>query len=168
MHTYTGNWFCYFSKMLSVIGSAHSTGHSFIISFIKYFIIVYHQSNITNVKKDKLKTIFFWINLIYPFVMFGMLNVIKPDFIFIYDGISTANRCLGKSEVLSNIKNNSSAIKLHDICNFQEPHDSFSLVYIIFIIRKMICWIHIIFIYANVWNLIECVIYIRIFRFMRR
>ena len=168
LHTYTGTWFCYFSKFLSSIGNSHSTGHSFVISLLKYVIIVHYQSTVTDVTKEKLKTIFFWVNILYPFIVFGIFNIIEPDFMFIYDGVSTANRCLGKSEVLSNINNNASAIKLHNICILLEPHDPGLLEYVIFIIKKTICWIHVIFMYVNILNLIECIIYIRVFRFMRR
>ena len=168
LHTYTGKWFCYFSKFLTAIGSSNSTGHSFVISLLKYVIIVRYQSTVTDVTKEKLKTIFFWVNILYPFVVFGIFNIIEPDFMFIYDGFSTANRCLGKSEVHSNLKNNASAIKLHNICILLDPQDPGLLEYMIFIIRKTICWVHVIFIYVNIWNLIECIIYIRIFRFMHR
>ena len=168
LHTYTGNWFCYFSKFLSAIGNSHSTGHSFVISLLKYVIIVHYQSTVTNAKKERLKTIFLWLNILYPFIVFGMFNIIEPNFMFIYDGSSTANRCLGKSEILSNMKNNATAIKLHNICILIVPRDPGLLEYVIFIIRKTICWIQVIFVYANVWNLIECIIYIRVFRFMHR
>ena len=168
LHTYTGNWFCYFSKLLTAIGSSHSTGHSFVISLLKYVIIVHYQSTVTNAMKEKLKSIFFWMNILYPFIFFGIFNIIEPNFMFVYEGISTANRCLGKSEIISNIKSNASAIKLHTICILLEPHDPGFLEYGIFIIRKAICWIQVIFMYLNIWNLIECLIYIRVFSFMRR
>ena len=129
LHTYTGNWFCYFSKFLSAIGNSHSTGHSFVISLLKYVIIVHYQSTVTNAMKEKLKSIFFWMNILYPFIVFGIFNIIEPDFMFIYDGSSTANRCLGKSEVLSSIKNNASAIKLHNICILIVPCDPGLLAY---------------------------------------
>ena len=168
LHTITGKWYCYLIKALYVIGSAHTTGHSFVIAVIKYVIIVHYQSTITGLKKEKVKSIFFWINLFYPVAMFAVLCMITPDFIFIYDGVSPANRCLGKSEIFSSLKKNSSAVKLHNLCNIDAPNDLLSYKYAFFIVRKSICWVHIIFLYANVWNLIELIIYVKIFKFMHR
>ena len=168
LYLYTGKWFCYFSKALNVIGNAHTTGHSFIIALMKYVIIVYYQSSITNIKKEKFKTIFLWINLFYPVVVFVIFNLISPEFIFIYDGVSSANRCLGKSEMVSSLNRNTSAIKLHHICDVPEPVKLVSLDYLLFIIKKTFCWLHMVFLYSNVWNVIELLLYIRIFTFMRR
>ena len=58
LHELTGKWFCYVVKCLNVIGAAHTTGHSVLISLIKYVVIVHYQSNITSTKKEKVKTIF--------------------------------------------------------------------------------------------------------------
>ena len=168
LHEVTGKWFCYFAKCLNVIGAAHTTGHSVLISLIKYVVIVHYQGNITSTKKEKVKTIFFWINAVYPFLVFAICNMIRPDFIFIYDGVSSANRCLGKSEILSSLDNSSSIFKLHHICNIRAPNDLVSFEYLVFIVKTSICWIHIILFYGNVWNLTEIIVYINIFRFMRR
>ena len=168
LHVLTGKWFCYVAKCLNVIGAAHTTGHSMLISLIKYVVIVHYQSNIPSTKKEKVKTIFFWINAFYPFLVFAICNMIRPDFIFIYDGVSSANRCLGKSEILSSLDKNASAIKLHHICNIQAPNDIISFEYFVYIVRTSICWIHVVLIYGNVWNLVEIIVYANIFRFMRR
>ena len=168
LYALTGNWFCYITKCLIVIGGAHTTGHTVLISLIKYVVIVHYQSNIPSTKKEKVKTIFFWINAFYPILVVTICSMIRPDFIFIYDGISSANRCLGKSEILSSLDNSSSIFKLHHICNIRAPNDLVSFEYLVFIVRTSICWIHVILIYGNVWNLVEMIVYTNIFRFMRR
>ena len=38
LHTYTGSWFCYTSKALTLILNAHVSGHTFIIAIMKYGI----------------------------------------------------------------------------------------------------------------------------------
>ena len=43
LHEYTGNWFCYLSRSLVLIGNAHTTGHSFIIAMVKYVVIIHYQ-----------------------------------------------------------------------------------------------------------------------------
>ena len=168
LYTLTGKWFCYITKSLIVMGGAHATGHTVLISLIKYVVIVRYQSNIPSTKKEKVKTIFFWINVFYPILVVAICSMIRPDFIFLYDGVSSANRCLGKSEILSSLDNSSSIFKLHHICNIRAPNDLVSFEYLVFIVKTSICWIHIILFYGNVWNLTEMIVYINIFRFMRR
>ena len=42
LYLYTGSWFCYLSKIITVSGMALVTGHSLIIAMMKYTMIV-HQ-----------------------------------------------------------------------------------------------------------------------------
>lgn len=167
LYTYTGEWFCYVSKALTFYGNAYVTGHSLIISLMKYVIIVQYEK-VMNVGQDKVKQIFLWIKVFYPIYIFAIFNIVRPDFLLIYDGISQANRCLGKSDMVSSLDSNRSAIKLHNICDVTEPLRQVSFEYVVFICRQGICWLHVIIVYSNAWNLIEIVIYCKIFGFMRR
>ena len=164
LHEYTGNGFCYVSKSMTIIGNGHTTGHSFIIAMMKYFVIVHHQ----RFSKDALKGVFFWINSFYGPLVFAIFNVAQPHFVFLYDGISHSNRCLGKNDTISSLDTNTSAIKLHDICNISESYEDVSFEYVYYIFRKTICWGNIVFVYLNVWNLLEMFVYCRIFSFMHR
>ena len=167
VQTYTGSWFCYTSKALSLIGHVSCAGHTFIIAIMKYVMIVLHEK-IRFVGKEKMQRIFLTIYIIYPLYMFGVFNIINPDFLFVYDGISHANRCLGKSEIFSGNNTNKTAIKLHDICKLTEPFDPGSFQYIVHLSRSVICWFHVIIMYLNGWNVIEAFIYFFIFKFMWR
>ena len=164
LHEYTGNWFCYLSRSIALIGNAHTTGHSFIIAMVKYVVIIHYQK----FSKDKVKTLFFWINVFYGTAIFAIFSVAQPQFIFLYDGISQSNRCLGKNEMISSLDNSTSAIKLTDICSISESFERVSFGYIYYIFRKTLCWGNIIFTYLNVWNLLEMFVYCRIFSFMYR
>jgi hypothetical protein len=167
LYIYTGSWFCYASKALVVYGNAHVTGHSFIIAIMKYVAIVQHEK-VRNIGEEKAKNILFWINIIYPAYVVGMFNVVRPDFFFAYDGISQANRCLGKSDMISSQDNNKTATKLHNLCEISPPLNQTSLVYGIYIVRKATCWLHVSILYFNLWNVLEFFLYCIIFDFMRR
>ena len=167
LYLYLGKGFCYLSKTLTVIGNSHSTQHSFVISMMKYMMIVHYQT-VSDSKKSQMKTRFFVLNLLYsisPILIFSML---RPDFIIIYDGVSQANRCLGIPEVRSENGSNETAIKLHHMCNVPEPLEPAFFSFLFNFFQKMICWMYIIFIYLNVGNILEMVIYFLIFSYMRR
>ena len=106
------------------------------------------------------------INALFPVYLLCFFTCIKTDFILVYDGISQANRCLGKSDVLSSKYNNQSATKLHNICDFDEGMAEFD--YLSYLTKKSICWSHIIFLYLNAWNVLEFPVYCIIFISMKR
>ena len=167
LYLYTGTWFCYTSKAIAFYGIVHVSGHSFMISVMKHTLIVNWKGS-RNFGEEKIKQIFFWLNIIYPLYILSMFNILRPDFLFAYDGISQANRCLGKSDMISSQDRNKSATKLHNLCEIEAPLDPSSFWYMVYLGRKSICWLHVIFVYSNVWNLLEFFIYCRIFLFMRR
>jgi hypothetical protein len=167
LYTFTGEWFCYTSKALTLLGNTQVTGHSFIIAMMKYVIIV-HYERVAKFGKHKIKTIFFWINLVYPIYMMVAFTIVNPDFLFVYGSISQANRCLGKSEIFSNQDTNRTLTRLHNLCEMDAPLRNFSVEYVIHICRTAICWFHVILFYCNFWNLLEVFIYCRIFIFMKR
>ena len=167
LYVYTGPWFCYVSKAIILYGNAHCSGHSLIIAVMKYVFIVQWKWAL-NFGEDKVKKIFFWINIFYPVYVFAIFNIVRPDFLVVYEGISHSNRCLGKSEMFSSQDNKLSARKLHNMCDIDEPLDVVSFSYMVYIARKSICWLHVIFTYSNVWNVLDAIIYFRVFYFMRR
>ena len=167
LYLYTGTWFCYTSKAITFFGNSHVGGQSFMISVMKCAIIV-HWKRIRDFGEEKVKQIFFWLNIIYPLYILAVFNVIRPDFLFAYDGINYSNRCLGKSDMISSQDRNTSATKLHNICEVEPPLDHISFDYMVYLSRKSICWLHVFLWYSNIWNLLEFFIYCRIFLFGRR
>ena len=167
LHNYTGLWFCYASKALTIISNAHIGGHSFIIAMMKYVVIVFHDK-VRCIGIEKAKIIFLVINVLYPVYMFSVFNIINPDFLFIYGSVSQANRCLGESEIFSGQDPNKTIVKLHDICEFSEPFDSWSVMKVLRLIRSMVCYFHVALIYLFLWNVIEAFVYYFVFKFMWR
>ena len=168
LYTYTGIWFCYASKTITLLGNAHSTGHSFVISVMKYVIIVQYEK-VLKFGREKVQRIFFWLNIFYPIYVIITFNILRPDFLLVHDGISQANRCLGKPDLVSSQNISRPAAKLHDMCiTIVVPSYKVSVEYCIYLMRAFICWIHIVFLYCNVWNVIEFFIYYVIFKFMYR
>ena len=164
LHEYTGDWFCYLSRYVTLIGNVHTIGHSFIISMLKYVVIIHYQK----FSKEKVKTLFFWINLLVGTTLVSIFSLAQPQFIFLYDGISQSNRCLGKNETISSLDNSTSAIKLTDICSISESFEHVSFGYVYYIFRKTICWANIVFVYLNAWNILEMFVYCTIFSFIHR
>jgi hypothetical protein len=143
------------------------TGHSFIIAIMKYVIIVQYIK-VRKFGEENVKRIFFWINIIYPAYFILMITLARPDFLIVYDGVSPANRCLGKSDIISSQNSNKSAIKLHNICELSAPLNNVSDEFMIYAGRTTICWVHIVIYYFNMWNILEFFIYCAIFKFMLR
>ena len=112
LYLYTGSWFCYAYKIVAIYGNTYFSGHSLIIALMKYVIIVQHVKA-GKFGEDNVKRIFFWINLIFPAYIIGMLTISRPDFLVILESVPPANRCLGKSDIYSGQNSNNTAIKLH-------------------------------------------------------
>ena len=167
LHLYLGKWYCYLSKAVTMIGNAHSTQNSFIIALMKYMMIVHFQTP-SDRRKSQIKYAFVILNMVYPVFVIGCFFLLIPDFIIRFDGISQANRCLGKPELKINGTFNDN-VKIANACIFIiAPDQNISFQYIFYLIRKGICWSHVVITYANVGNFLEMILYFRIFAFMHR
>ena len=163
MYLYTGEWYCYLSKAFSMLGIFHSIQNSFVIALLKYIMIVHFQPPHGR-RKEYAQYLFFALNLIYPFFVFGVFLLLMPDFIIRYDGISQANRCLGIPEV--KMKDH---VKIYNACSIIAcPDENISSKYFFYLTRKSICWIHVGITYLNSGNILEMLLYFRIFAFMHR
>ena len=165
LYTYTGKWFCYMSKIVISIGDAHTMGHSFLLAVLKLIVIVHVESDV--IRKEKVKKVFAYINLLYGIVVVGILNIVRPDYVFIYHS-AVAERCLGGSGAITSHDNTSSSVNLVQLCDIAHPAEQTLFGYIIFAIRKLICWADVSFIYFNCANLLEAICYARIFAHMNR
>ena len=167
LYLYTGSWFCYLSKIITISGMALVTGHSLIIALMKYTMIV-HQKRVMSFGQEKAKKIFIGINIMYPIYIQCIYHVFRPDFLFVYDGISQANRCLGNSELNASNDGNKTAIKIVDLCDFEAPSNRISVEFGFYAFKKGVCWFHVLVNYFNFFNIIEAFIYCVILNFMRR
>ena len=168
LHTYTGEWFCYTFKVISFYGNLYIVGHSMIISLLKYILIV-HWKRARSFGQEKVKELFFWVNLFYPCVMIIIHLIIRPDFFLIYDGIQRIDRCLGDPNNTWGPNSNRTPNLTFTVCKIlaEPPHDNY-YAYTIYIIRTGICWAQVVFEYLMTWNVFEILVYCRIFAFMHR
>lgn len=97
LHMFSGDWLCYTSKVVIHYTLLYNGGHSLIISTMKYIIIVHDSKFRTH--KEKVKTIFFYLNILHPVVFISIHLLLVPDFYVVYGGIASANRCLGHSNL---------------------------------------------------------------------
>ena len=165
LHEYMGKWFCYSSKILLSMGDAHCMGHSFFIAFLKLLVIVHAGTD--NTRKEKFKKIIFMLNLLYGVILVGILNMVRPDYIFVYHS-SMADRCFGRLGTIERNDNTSSAVNLAQLCNIPSPAQHFPFDYIIHEIRNAVCWSDVTFIYLNSANVLEAICYCRTFMVMHR
>ena len=167
LYKYTGKWFCYTYKAINMYARSSISGHSAVISLLKYTIVV-HYLKVRNIGQEKVKTIFFWIHVLYPIYINTVFSIVRPDYFNIYDAVSAANRCLGLSDVTSSQDGNKTANKLHNTCEIPEPTSKNSIEFVLYGCRISICWINVVLFYLNLWNIIECFLYFQTFRFMNR
>ena len=168
LHVYTGDWFCYGSKVVIYIGYRYMHGHTLIVSIMKYVIIVQWQKA-RDVGHDKIKQIFLWINILHPLFDVSTHLFVSPDFFWSWDNYPEIDRCLGDNKHLFDPNFNTTRTKLHDICNtLSPPLNEAYTQYGFYVLRKGICWTQIVFFYSIMGNFLEMIVYIRIFWFMRR
>ena len=165
LHAITGEWFCFLLKILNSFGVAHSMGHSFFIAFAKLMVICHAGTDVT--RKEKIKKLCFYLNILYGALVVGILNVIRPDYVFVYHS-SMADRCLSGTGIISSHANTISAANLVQLCDIPEPTKQISFEYTLYVVRKVICWLDVSFIYLNAANILEAICYCRIFVYMHR
>ena len=168
LHQYTGKWICYSSKVVSYYGNIHCVGHSTIIAFMKYTLIV-NWEKVLEIGDEKIKNRFFWANIFYSPVYMLLILCIEPDFFWDYGGLTRVDRCLGDPENNWGVKTNITQKASYEICHQIIQHQLRpTLESILQYCRAFACWSHVVFLYLTVWNVFEIVLYVRIFAFMRR
>ena len=167
LHLFTGEWFCYTYMAFHFYGLFHVSVHSMVIALFKYVIIVWHKKA-TDIGHERIKTIFNCISIISPAFVIAIFLSSRPDFFTAYQGMHIANTCLGKGDLNLTMSVNGSASKLHDLCEISKPIEEVSFETVLYIARRLLCWMNVILFYLNLWNVTECIIYIRIFGNMRR
>ena len=167
LYLFTGEWFCYTYIAFHFYGLFHVSMHSMVIALFKYISIVWHNKA-EDIGRDKIKTIFNLISIISPAFVIAIFLLSRPDFFTVYRGMHVTNTCLGKGDLNLTMSVNGSASKLHDLCEISKPIVEFSFETVVYIARRLLCWTNVILFYLNLWNVTECIIYIRIFGNMRR
>ena len=158
LHLYTGKWFCYVEMFISCYLITYQIRHSTVIAMLKYIIIV-HDDKARDFGRKTIIKIVFWINLLHPTIDIALHLIVRPDFLWAYGGLQQINNCLG---------NPGNPIRLHTLCDFTEPLQKYSFEYVFYILKYVICWLHVVIIYVFIWNLLDVVLYCKIFAYARR
>ena len=172
LHMYLGEWFCYVFKVIAFYSDFYLFGHAFFISLTKYTVIVYWQKA-REWGNEKVAMVYFWINIIHPFISIIIWLCIRPDFFWAYDGKKHIDRCLGDPkdlwvESFEKLMENKSLTNHHQLCQMAASPNQDYIRYIIHIVRTCSCWLHVGYHYGTITNLLEMAVYCRIFVFMRR
>ena len=172
LYKYTGQWFCYVFKVFGIYSTFYLYGHALIISLTKYTIIV-HWQKAREWGNKKVAMVYFWINIIHPFISIIIWLCIRPDFFWAYDGQKHIDRCLGDPkdlwvESFEKLMENKSLTNHHRLCQMAATPNQDYIRYIIHIVRTCSCWLHVGYHYGTITNLLEVPVYCPIFVFMRR
>ena len=166
LHPYTGRWFCYLALFINMFGAISVISHSMIVSVYKYIYIV-HNGLVRYIGVNKISIASMWFSLFLP-VMLTLMFVMRPTI----PSYSSIYNCLGMEVEKSIHVNESSAIKVKRLlfCGF----DDFSVMeyglmdYFINIINIMGCFISILVVVVIIANIIEALLYYKIFSFIQR
>ena len=167
LYIFTGKWFCYVLKETRYLGALSTTGHSLVISMMKYVHIV-HWEKTREFDKEKVIEIFFWAHLLHPIFTLIFHLIVTPDFIWAHDAYKEIDMCLGDPDNHWGLDSNISQSKYHDLCEIGGNPDDSSITYVLYVGRSGLCWIQTIFIYLVGLDIFEALFYFLIFRFMQR
>ena len=168
LHQYTGTWICYGSKIVSYYGNLQCVGHSTIIAFMKYILIV-NWEKVLEIGDEKFKRTFFWVNMLHTPGHMLLYLCMEPDFFWDYGGIARIDRCLGDPKNDWDVNTNGTQKALYEICHQVIQHQlNPTLDSILQYCRAFVCWAHVVYLYLTFWNVLEIVLYFRIFAFMSR
>ena len=171
LYVYTGKWFCYTSKVINHYGNIHIVSYAMIIGLMKYILII-HWMKVIDIGEAKIKNIFFWVNQFYAGFHIVLHLIIEPNFYWEYDGFARTDRCLGDPKNNwgpDGLPTNRTQNKLHVICSnlLNRPLDDY-FEYIVQYGRTVVCWTQCVYLYFCFWNILDVLVYLRIFTFMRK
>ena len=162
---YTGEWICFVAAFIYLIVGCIMGLHSFAISLVKYVFIV-HQDWAFNFGEEKLKNVFFAINLVHSLLL-NLPAVIFYDF----ESLNSVTECLGlREKVLEHYNTSNHPVidrmlfcKLND-GGYNDDVDP-QLPYIL---KQTFCATRMLWVFLLCSNIPEGVLYYYIFRKMRR
>ena len=168
LHSYTGTWFCYFSKGANYYGSLHVSAHTLVVAVLKYILIV-HWDRALVLGHEKVKGIFLMFDILHPSLMLLFLFVVRSDFLVEWDGTSEEiDRCLGDPKNNLDPGRNHSLTKFHHLCQTHPPLDGDYFEHSVYHFKTTVCWTHCTIFYIYKSNFLEVLFYTLVFRFMRR
>ena len=172
LYIYTGEWFCYASKVIAFYSNAYVVGHSLIISILKYIMIV-HWKKVRDWGNSKLLAVCSGIDVLHPILTILIWLGIRPDFFWAYDGMAQIDRCLGDPKDMWNsaydeLLPNKSLSKIHNLCRFAGATQSSNLEFVIHVLETFLCWVIVAWGYLTSFNVLEILAYCLTFRYISR
>ena len=172
VYIYTGEWFCYASKVIAFYGNAYVVGHSLIISMLKYIMVV-HWEKVRDWGNSKFVTVCSGIDVLHPILTILIWLSIRPDFFRAYDGMAQIDRCLGDPKDVWNsaydeLLPNKSLAKIHNLCQFAGTTQSSTVELAIHVFKTILCWTIVAWTYLTSFNILEIFAYCLTFRYISR
>jgi hypothetical protein len=160
---YTGTWVCYVAAFIYTLGVYLVAFHSLTVSLMKYIFIV-HQTRVMKFGEDKIKNIFFWINILHPLFL-----TIPTIYFFDFEAFLSIVSCFDLDEKLAEIYNTSTGnLERMVMCKLNLEGNEELDSPISYTMQQGFCAAKIIWVVALSCNIPEGYCYFRIFRKMRR
>ena len=162
---YTGEWICFVAAFIYLIVGCIMGLHSFAISLVKYVFIV-HQDWAFNFGEEKLKNVFFAINLVHSLLL-NLPAVIFYDF----ESMDSVTECLGLHEKVLEHSNTYCWAQFERVwfCKLNDGgYNENEEPQLFFILKQSFCATRMLWLYLVCSNVPEGVVYYYIFRKMRR
>ena len=159
-HLYIGRWFCYTSSAMVYYGVLYVTGHTFVVALMKYFIIV-RWTLVRRLGKERVKQIFFLLNLIHPLFMILLHLMVRPTFFRDLDRFAKIDGCkLTTADTTAN-----GNLLSFQLCSFTSPLNDNYLDYTFYVLKTLLCVIQTILLLLIALNVFEVILYRKIFIF---
>ena len=169
LYKYTGEWVCYTYKALALYARVYHIGNSLVVCIMKYIIIVQWE-RVRIFGEEKMKEIFFWLNILHPLVTLAVYGMVRPDFLMVFTGVTPSNLCLGETYIDKLERNKTLSVpNITGICGLiTKPEDNSVFYYTVFVGRKIFCRVQNLAVYLMAFNIFEVFFYYKIFSFANR
>ena len=159
-HVHPGAWLCYASSAMVYYGVLYVSGHTLVIALMKYFLCVQWKL-VRRFGKERVKQIFFLINLFHPIFMILLHLIVRPSFLQNMNRFSKMDGC---DFTTADTTTNGNLFSFR-FCSFTPPDRDNYLNYTIYILRTLMCGLIGIILLLITLNFFEAIVYRNIFIF---
>ena len=160
---YTGDWICYLAAFVYTYGSYIIGFHSFVVSLMKYFIIV-HYEKVTRFGEERFERVLFLTTMIHPLLL-SIPTVLFYDF----ETFSAVTGCFGlKEKVLEQYNTSNGNMERMFLCKLNDGNNQDAISYVLYILKQCFCAVKLVWVLIFSCNIVEGFLYYKIFKKMRR
>ena len=156
-------WFCSFVQPIISFLLLSISSHSFITASMRYVFIV-HSEKTNRLGKESVKRMFLVIFVFLPFLVILWKEIDGSDLHF----ISFFNKCKGKHDDVFLIETSTTNVLKKSFCAMEAYDENDPIAYILALLKQIFCAASTITMMIMASNLIEGIIYFKLFSYMIR